>query len=115
MAEPAVSFRELEREGWSAKADDYDSFAGQITKEAVDPILDAIEARAGMDILDVACGPGYIAAAAATRGARAVGIDFSASMVGEARRRFPDVTYKEGDAEDLAFESGSFDAVTCGF
>ncbi|MBV9521276.1 MAG: methyltransferase domain-containing protein [Alphaproteobacteria bacterium] len=116
MAAPAsTSFKELEREGWSTKAEDYDSFAGQITRGAVAPLLDSTAVRAGMDVLDVACGPGYIAAAAAERGANALGVDFSASMVAEARRRFPAVAFSEGDAENLAFDPASFDAVVCGF
>lgn len=114
-AQAGTSFKELERKGWSAKAEDYDSFAGQITQGAVETLLDAAGARAGVDVLDVACGPGYVAAAAARRGARAVGIDFSANMVAEARRRFPGVAFLEGDAEHLAFEPESFDAVVCAF
>lgn len=109
------SFSDLEREGWSAKAGDYDSFAGQITRGAVGPLLDAVGARRGMDILDVACGPGYVAAAATERGATAVGMDFSGAMIAEARRRYPGIDFREGDAESLAFDAGRFDAVVCAF
>lgn len=109
------SFKELEREGWGAKAGTYDSFAGAITKDAVAPVLDAAGVRAGMEVLDVACGPGYVAAAASGRGARAIGIDFAASMVAEARGRFPGLEFREGDAENLAFDAGRFDAVVCAF
>jgi SAM-dependent methyltransferase len=114
-AADAPSFKELERRGWGAKAGDYDAFAGQITIGAVDPLLDASSVGAGTRVLDVASGPGYVAAGAAARGAQAIGVDFAANMVAEARRRFPEIDFREGDAENLAFDAGSFDAVTCGF
>jgi ubiquinone/menaquinone biosynthesis C-methylase UbiE len=110
-----LSFKELERQGWSAKARDYNSYAGRVTADAIAPTLDAAGVGPGSRVLDVACGPGQLAGGAAERGAKAVGIDFAAPMIAEARRRFPDVEFREGDAENLAFKDGSFDAVTCGF
>lgn len=110
-----LSFKELERQGWGSKADDYDSYAGQVTGGAVEPMLDAAAVGPDMRVLDVACGPGYLADGAAARGAIAVGIDFAGNMVAEARRRFPRVEFSEGDAENLAFDVASFDSVLCGF
>src|SRR5262249_50331937 len=65
--------------------------------------------------LDVACGPGHIAAAAARRGARVTGVDFSAPMLAEARRHHPDLEFNEGDAEALPLGDATMDAVTIGF
>jgi ubiquinone/menaquinone biosynthesis C-methylase UbiE len=119
MAEPGppdgLNFKELERQGWGAKAEHYDAFAGRVTAEAVTPLLDAAGVRTGMRILDVACGPGYVADGAAARGAHPMGIDFAANMVGEARRRYPRIEFHVGDAENLAFGASSFDAVVCAF
>lgn len=111
----APSFKELERQGWGAKAENYNAFAGQITVGAVAPLLDATGVRAGMRVLDVAAGPGYVAAGADARGAHAVGVDFAADMVAEARRRHPSIEFHEGDAENLAFDAAAFDAVVCAF
>jgi SAM-dependent methyltransferase len=111
----AATFKELERQGWGAKADTYDAFAGQITVGAVTPLLDATEVRTGTQVLDVACGPGYVAAGADARGAHAIGIDFAADMVAEARDRYPKIEFREGDAENLAFDAANFDAVVCAF
>jgi SAM-dependent methyltransferase len=111
----ATSFKELERQGWGAKAGNYDALGGQITVGAVGPLLDAAGVRTGMRVLDVAAGPGYVAAGADARGAHAVGIDFAADMVSEARRRYPNIEFHEGDAENLAFDTSSFDAVVCAF
>ena len=52
---------------------------------------------------------------APTRGAHAIGIDFAADMVAAARRRYPRIEFREGDAENLAFDPASFDAVVCAF
>jgi SAM-dependent methyltransferase len=109
------TFKELERQGWGAKADYYDSLAGQITVGAVTPLLDAAGVRAGMHVLDVASGPGYVADGATARGAYAIGVDFAANMIAEARRRYPRIEFREGDAENLAFDAASFDAVVCAF
>ena len=43
------------------------------------------------------------------------GIDFAADMVSEARRRYPNIEFHGGDAENLAFDTSSFDAVVCAF
>ena len=110
----APSFKQLERQGWE-KAEYYYAFTGQITIGAVEPLLDAVSVRAGMRVLDVASGPGYVAAGADARGAHTVGIDFAANRVAEARRHFPSIEFREGDAENLAFDAASFDAVVCAF
>jgi SAM-dependent methyltransferase len=108
-----VSFKELERQNWAAKAAAYDAWLGPVTAGAIEPLLDATEVDRGMHVLDVACGPGYGAAQATSRGARAIGIDFAAAMVAEARRRFPGIAFREGDAENLDFADGEFDGVFC--
>lgn len=111
----ALTFKEQELAGWDAKALAYDDYAGKITTQIVGPLLDAAGVKAGIALLDIACGPGYLAGAAVERGATAVGIDFAPSMVSEARKNFPRAEFRHGDAEALEFESRSFDAVVCGF
>src|SRR5207248_2595421 len=78
-------------------------------------LLDAARVAKGARVLDVACGPGYAAAAAAARGAIATGVDFSSEMVEEARGRFSGIEFLEGDAEQLAFSNSTFDAVVLNF
>jgi SAM-dependent methyltransferase len=79
----------------------YEAAFTRLTRQAVPPLLDAVNLRHGARILDVATGPGYVAAAAAARGARALGVDFSAPMVAHARAINPAVEFQEGDAEVL--------------
>lgn len=109
------SFKEMEQSGWHTKASDYDDFAGRVTKQATEALLDAVDVKSGMSVLDVACGPGYGAGAAAARGANAIGVDFAAGMIVEASKNFPDIQFQEGDAENLPFNDESFDAVVCPF
>jgi SAM-dependent methyltransferase len=50
-----------------------------------------------------------LAAAAAERGARVVGVDFAAAMVELAQRNYPRLTFRQGDAESLSDPDGGFD------
>lgn len=109
------TWKDVERAGWDLNAPRYDARAGQMTVNAVEPMLDAVEARSRTRLLDICCGPGYGAGAAAARGSSAVGIDIAPAMVAEARRRFPAAEFHEGDAESLAFPDASFDAAICAF
>lgn len=109
------SFKEMEREGWHQNAPDYHDRAGQVTSQAIGRLLDAVAVQPGMRLLDVCCGPGYAAGAAAERGLAAMGVDIAPAMVDEARRRFPHVEFRQGDAEALDLPDASFDAVICAF
>ena len=113
--EPAA-FDAFEAAGWTTKdAVVYDSLAGRVTSELADPLLRAVRARAGMRLLDVATGPGYVAAEAAERGVDVVGLDFSDTMLAFARSRTPNVEFVHGDATALPFEHAAFDAVVAAF
>src|SRR5918996_1766607 len=96
-----ASFKEQERTGWDTKARAYNKLAGKVTVQAVEPLLDGARVTVGKVVLDVACGPGYVAGGAAARGAKAVGIDFAPSMVQEAAKNFPCAEVRAGDAEAL--------------
>ncbi|MEZ4863680.1 MAG: methyltransferase domain-containing protein [Caldilineaceae bacterium] len=109
------TFKELEQAGWHAKAANYDQWVAPITTQATERMLDAVQVTSGSQVLDVACGPGYGAGFAVKRGATVIGIDFAPNMVAEATRRFPAVEFREGDAENLSFENGTFDQVLCPF
>lgn len=108
-------FSAFEHEGWQRLVGPYDDYFGPLTTQCTEPLLDAVRAERGMHVLDVATGPGYVAAAAARREAEAVGLDFSAAMLAEAARRYPDVKYREGSADALPFPNESFDAVVISF
>ena len=74
--------------------------------------------RQGGAALDVACGSGKLTvelARVAGPTGRVVGLDFSPEMLAIARRQHPAIEFIEGDAQNLPFEDGSFDAVTIAF
>ena len=80
----------------------------------VPPLLDAAGVAAGQRVLDVACGTGIVARTAAGRvgpGGTVTGLDLNEAMLAVARRVRPDLTWRQGDAAALPFESGTFDAV----
>jgi SAM-dependent methyltransferase len=109
------AFQRFEREGWDRVAHLYDSAWGVLTQQFVAPLIEATGIVPGQRVLDVACGPGYVAAAAAACGTEVTGVDLSPSMLCEARRRHPGIDFREGSAERLDFPGSSFDRVLMGF
>src|SRR2546430_4734870 len=108
-------FTEFEHQGWERVADKYDSVWSSSTRQFIPPLLDAAEVSAEMSILDVGCGPGYVSAAAAKRGATPIGLDFSREMIAIAKKMFPHIEFREGDAQQLPFSDASFDRVVANF
>jgi SAM-dependent methyltransferase len=63
-------------------------------------------------LLDIPCGDGFWTSVMARLGFNAQGIDLSAGGVAEARRRYPRLTFDQGDAEQpLPVPGRSFDVV----
>jgi len=107
--------RNFERQGHDALATSYHAFFAGVTALATNVLLDAVHLHAGTRVLDVATGPGALAAAAANRGARAIGIDLSPQMIALARQLHPAIDFREADVEHLPFPDDAFDAVVCAF
>lgn len=78
-------------------------------------LAEAADLRAGWQVLDVACGSGNAAIAAARHGTRVLGVDYVPALLEDARVRAAaeglDVEFQLGDAEDLPVADDSFDAV----
>jgi ubiquinone/menaquinone biosynthesis C-methylase UbiE len=111
----AELLRAFERQGHDALAATYHAFFAPVTAMAIAPLLAAVSLRPGTHLLDVATGPGALAAAAANRGAQAVGVDLSPRMIELARRLHPGIDFREAEVEHLPFADCTFDAVVCGF
>lgn len=76
-----------------------------------------LELREAKSVLDLACGPGNLAAALAEKGFEAAGLDNSEELLSRgaaARGRVPGLSLVAGDMQDMPFISGCrFDAVFC--
>jgi SAM-dependent methyltransferase len=109
------AFKSFEHAGWQRVAMEYHDAFAALTRQAIEPLLDAAEVGRGTRVLDVATGPGYVAGAAAARGAQVVAVDFSEPMLELAHRFWPGLEFRQGDAERLEFADRSFDAVVMNF
>ena len=109
-------FNAFEHHGWeTTNIDAYQEVFGPITSLAIDPLLDAASVRRGSRVLDVATGPGYVAARATERGAVVTAIDLSEQMLEIAVARNPAAKILKGDAEDIPLPDASFNAVVANF
>ena len=117
-AEMAGAWNGAEGEDWAARADRFDAASA-----AFDPaLLEAAGLGAADRVLDVGCGAGVstrAAARVATAG-HATGIDVSAPLLAEARRRsaaagLTNTTFVQGDAQVHPFEPGAHDVAVSRF
>jgi SAM-dependent methyltransferase len=109
------AFDEFEASAWEERVEGYAGFFGAVTGKLVASLLDVARVGPGTRVLDVATGPGYVAAEAARRGATVWGVDVAEAMVARARAEHPGVEFRLADAQSLPFEDGAFDAVVGNF
>jgi ubiquinone/menaquinone biosynthesis methyltransferase len=78
-------------------------------------LIDRAQVRRGERVLDLAAGTGDIAFAAASHGAKAVGLDITHRMLQLAAAKSSAARFVNGDMASLPFASASFDLVTTGY
>jgi SAM-dependent methyltransferase len=100
-----------ERETWNRCAEVYANNLLPLTRQGYQLITDAGFVRQGVHLLDIGCGPGDFTRAFSDAGALVTGVDFSSEMIRVAQDRFPEIEFKEADAERLPFDDCSFDVV----
>jgi ubiquinone/menaquinone biosynthesis C-methylase UbiE len=118
-APPAPDLAAIKRRQQATWASgDFSAVATMIVPVA-EMLLDTMDVRAGTTVLDIATGSGNAAMAAARFGCEVTGVDYVPSLLERGRERAAaermDITFLEGDAEDLPCADGSFDAVVSVF
>ena len=116
LAPDLAAIKAKQQATWSSG--DY-SVIGSTLQIVGETLCEAADVSAGDRVLDVACGNGNAALAAARRFADVTGVDYVPALLERARARavadgLP-LELREGDAEALPFEDGEFDAVLSTF
>jgi SAM-dependent methyltransferase len=104
---------------WSSGGELYNDISQGIS-DSIEHCVRRLMPRPGENILDLATGTGWTSRSLARRGAKVTGVDIAGDLIADARRRAAAenfaIEYRIGDAENLPFADGDFDAVisTCG-
>jgi ubiquinone/menaquinone biosynthesis C-methylase UbiE len=97
---------------------DYSRTAAQLASVS-DLVVQSLDVGPEHRLLDVACGTGNLALAAARRGARVTGVDTATALLAIAAQRALDealpVTFVEGAADALPVADGAYDLVASVF
>jgi len=119
MNDPRIDFEALKaglKSTWMAG--NYGQFA-RYNEPAGEQFIARRAIKPGMHILDVACGTGNLAFAAARAGGIVTGVDIATNLLEEARERAKleglSIQFDEGDAERLPYPDESFDLVVSMF
>jgi SAM-dependent methyltransferase len=118
------AYRAASHEQWSASAKGWGARAQEL-QEVLAPVslwmVDAVAPQPGQTVLELAAGPGetgFLAAALIRPGGTLICSDFAEPMLEVARERaaeleLDNVEFRRLDAESLALETASVDAVLC--
>lgn len=86
----------------------------ELTAQALEPAaartVEIAALQDGERVVDVACGTGNLAVAAARAGARVTGVDLSPRLLDVARGRLPEADFLEGDGAALPLPDDAVDA-----
>jgi SAM-dependent methyltransferase len=102
--------------GWNESARAWIATIGDRGDWGREHVLDAvmlarIAGKGFRSALDVGCGEGRFCRVMREHGIAAIGIDPTAALLEEAKRRDPQGDYRLGKAEQLAFDDNTFDLV----
>ena len=121
MSQPQTSRTQASSTGQVTRsaAEIYDDFfVPALFEQFAAPMADAAGLAPGERVLDVACGTGALTREAARRvgpNGAVTGLDRNEGMLTVAKRKAPQLEWREGMAEALPFADASFDAVVCQF
>ncbi len=111
-----AAVKDKQQQAWSAG--DY-AVVGTTLQIVGEAVCEAVDLRAGEQVLDVAAGNGNASLAAARRWAEVASTDYVPALLDHARVRASaeglTITFQEADAENLPFADRSFDVVLSTF
>lgn len=108
------------REEFTYQARSFGQSPAMTSAQTLDALAEMAPGDRTAQWLEVACGPGLISRALASRVGSVTGIDLTPAMVEEARRgarsaRIDNVSFTVGDATSLTYPDGSFDGAITRF
>jgi ubiquinone/menaquinone biosynthesis C-methylase UbiE len=100
---------------WDLVAEGYSETTMNFFQGYIDAALELVGLRSEDDIVDIACGPGTLALAAADKVASVKAVDFSENMISMLRkgmvgRGMTNIEPYHGDGQNLPYKDGCFDA-----
>ncbi|MPZ73760.1 MAG: methyltransferase domain-containing protein [Nitriliruptorales bacterium] len=120
--EPAVTTPATHREGhsWQDVSVGAERYERGLVPALFEPwatvLVDIAGLRPGERVLDLACGTGVMARAAARRvtpGGHVCGVDVNEDMLALARRAGPDIEWRQAEASRTSLADASFDVAFC--
>ncbi|GGZ25105.1 class I SAM-dependent methyltransferase [Streptomyces poonensis] len=98
----------------------YEQYVAPIMAPFIEAVLDIVDLFPGAQVLDLACGTGFVARAAAARvgpPGHVCAVDVNEGMLrvaaARAPRWYPDIEFTQAPADALPFEEATFDVVIC--
>lgn len=118
MDTPVLEHNQRAAAVWSSGGKDYDRVSHGIA-DALEHCVRRLDPQPSERVLDLATGTGWTSRIVARRGASVVGADIAEGLLDAARERAAAeglaIDYRVGDAEQLPFADGQFDAVISSF
>jgi len=107
------AFQDLERQSWSdpERASGYVGLFASASDQTIGSLLEAVDIKPKLKVLDLCCGQGNVSEALARCGCEVTGVDFSPAMLAVADARVPNAVFIKADAQELPFDNEEFDIV----
>ena len=94
-------------DNWNPDLDDQKhSFVWRLAED----LIEVLQPKNKMRVLDVGCGTGQLTHQIALRGAQVLGMDSSATMIVQAKQQYPTLDFRKQDAHRF-YDEQPFDAV----
>ncbi len=115
---PDSSHNAVVQESFTRQAQAYAAAPGIADPVRVQRLIDAVDPNPEARVLDVACGPGFLALGFASRCREAIGVDLTDAPLAIANRNqrergLPNVHFQRADAGRLPFPDADFEVVVC--